>query len=140
MRRAFILSAAFWLGISAFAAANPPQTWPTVQGTATVPINISTATTTQIVANVATQGIYVTHWDVMGGGTGNITWEYGTGASCSTPTLLSGAYPLIAQAGISVGGGLGTVLIVPPTTAGLSLCALTSAGVQISGSVTYAQY
>lgn len=140
MRRSLLLSAAFWLGISAFAAANPPQTWPTVQGTATVPINISTATTTQLVAGVANQGIYVTHWDVMAGGTGNITFEYGTGSSCTGTNALSGAYPLIAQAGASAGGGLGTVLIVPPSTTGNSLCAVTSAGVQMSGSLTYAQY
>ena len=140
MRRSLLLSSVVWLGLVALAAANPPQTWPTVQGTATVPINISTATTTQIVAGVASQGIYVSHWDVMAGGTGNITWEYGAGSSCSTPTTLSGAYPLVAQAGASAGGGLGAVLIVPPNIAGFTLCALTSAGVQMSGSVTYAQY
>lgn len=111
---------------------------PAVQGALSVPISISTATTTQLIALVAGKNIFVTSWNVISGGTGTITLVYGTGTSCGTGTTsLTGAYPLIAQAGIVVGNGLGNVLIVPP---GNALCATTSAAVQMSGSVAYAQF
>jgi hypothetical protein len=103
-----------------------------------VPINVSTATTTQLVAISGTTSIYVTSYDVIAGGAGNITFEYGTGSACGTGTTpLTGAYPLVAQAGIAKGDGTGTVLKVP---AGNALCVLTSASVQYSGSVSYQQF
>lgn len=109
-----------------------------IQAGASAPINISTATTTQLVAAVAGQSIYVTSWDVIAAGTGNLTLEYGTGVSCGTgTTTLTGAYNLTAQSGIAKGNGLGPVLIVP---SGNALCALTSAAVQMSGSVAYSQF
>lgn len=109
-----------------------------IQASQSAAINISTATTTQLVALAVGQTIYVTSWDVMAGGTSNFTLEYGTGTACATgTTTLTGAYPLIAQAGISKGNGLGPVLIVPP---GNALCALTSGNVQHSGSLSYAQF
>ncbi len=109
-----------------------------VQAGSSAAISVSTATTTQIVALAASQKIYVTSFDVIAGGTGNITFVYGTGASCGTGTTsLTGAYPLTAQAGIAKGNGLGPVLIVP---AGNALCVTTSAAVQMSGSVSYAQF
>ncbi len=103
---------------------------------ASVPINISTATTTQLVAGIAGKSIYVTQWNAVAGGTGNITFEYGTGVACGTgTTVLTGAYNLIAQVGAVVGVGNGAVLVVP---SGASLCILSSAAVQISGSLAYA--
>jgi hypothetical protein len=105
---------------------------------ASVAINVSTATTTQLVAISGSTAIYVTSFDVIAGGTGNITFEYGTGTNCGTgTTALTGAYPLTAQAGISKGSGVGTILKVP---AGNALCVLTSAAVQMSGSVSYQQF
>jgi hypothetical protein len=109
-----------------------------VQADNSVAINISTATTTQIVALSSGKKIYVVAWDVVAGGTGAITLEYGTGSNCGAgTTMLTGAYPLTAQNGIAKGGGLGAVLVVP---AGNALCALTSAAVQMSGSVAYTQF
>ena len=103
-----------------------------------VAINVSTATTTQLVAISGSLAIYVDSYDVIAGGAGNITFEYGTGSNCGTgTTALTGAYPLIAQAGISKGSGSGTVLKVP---AGNALCVLTSAAVQMSGSVSFQQF
>jgi hypothetical protein len=105
---------------------------------ASAPINVSTATTTQLVALSGSTKVYVTSFDVIAGGTGNITFEYGTGSACGTgTTVLTGAYNLTAQAGISKGSGIGPVLVVP---AGNALCVLTSAAVQMSGSVSYQQY
>lgn len=112
--------------------------FPGIQASSSVPINISGATTTQLIALSSAKAIFVTSWDVMAGGTGNITLEYGTGASCGTgTTTLTGAYPLVAQAGIAKGNGMGPILVVPP---GNALCALTSAAVQYSGSVSYVQF
>jgi hypothetical protein len=109
-----------------------------IQAGASVPINISSATTTQLVASVTGKAIYVTAWDVIAAGTGNITLEYGTGSNCGTgTTALTGAYSLAAQFGIAKGNGLGPVLIAP---AGNALCALTSAAAQMSGSVSYTQF
>jgi hypothetical protein len=120
------------------AASGERITLPGVQADKSAPINISTAVTTQLVAASGLRPIYVTHFDVIAGGTGNITFEYGTGTNCGTgTTALTGAYPLVAQAGISAGNGLGPVLAVPP---GNALCVLTSAVVQMSGSVAYAQF
>lgn len=103
-----------------------------------VAINVSTATTTQLVALSGSTKIYVTSYDVIAAGTGNITFEYGTGTACATgTTALTGAYNLTAQAGIAKGNGIGAVLVVP---AGNALCVLTSAGVQMSGSVSFQQF
>jgi hypothetical protein len=103
-----------------------------------VAINVSTATTTQLVAISGSTAIYVTAYDVISGGTGNITFEYGTGASCGTgTTALTGPYNLTAQTGLAKGNGAAMVLKVP---AGNALCVLTSAAVQMSGSVTFQQF
>jgi hypothetical protein len=106
--------------------------------TSSAKIDISTATTTQLVALSSTLKIYVTAWDVIAGGTGNFKLVYGTGASCGTGTTdLTGAYNLTAQAGISKGAGIGAVLVVPASNA---LCATTTQAVQMSGSVAYQQF
>lgn len=103
---------------------------------ASVAINISTATTTRLVPGISGKSIYVTNWNAIAGGTGNITFEYGTGATCGTgTTVLTGAYNLTAQVGAVVGIGNGAVLVLP---VGTSLCILSSAAVQISGSLAYA--
>lgn len=108
------------------------------QGSTTAAINVSTATTTQLVALASSQQIRVTGLTVVAGGTGNITFVYGTGSNCGTGTTsLSGAIPLVANVGFTMGAGLGPVLIVPASQA---LCITTSAAVQMSGWITYAQY
>jgi hypothetical protein len=108
------------------------------QANATAAINVSTATTTQLVALSSGQVIHVTAASVIAGGTGNLTFVYGTGTNCGTGTTsLTGAYPLIANAGLSIGSGLGPVLVVP---AGNALCVTTSAAVQMSGHVAYTQF
>jgi hypothetical protein len=109
-----------------------------IQADASAAISVSTATTTQIVALSSSKKIYVSSFDVIAGGTGNITFVYGTGSNCGTGTTsLTGAYNLTAQAGIAKGNGLGAVLVVPASNA---LCVTTSAAVQMSGSVAYTQF
>lgn len=108
------------------------------QANATAAINVSTATTTQLVALSSGQVIHVTAASVISAGTGNITFVYGTGTNCGTGTTsITGAYPLIANSGLSIGSGLGPVFVVP---AGNALCVTTSAAVQMSGHVAYTQF
>ena len=74
----------------------------------------------------------------MSAGTLNATIVYGTGTNCGTGTTsLTGAYPLIAQAGISKGNGMGIVLVIPVSNA---VCVTTSGSSQLSGSMSYAQF
>lgn len=109
---------------------------------AQVPINISTATTTQLVAapiaiepGGGTAAIYVMNYETVAGGTGNIQFVYGTGTNCGTGQQpITGAYPLVAQSRINGGGSFGPVWQLP---AGNALCAITSAAVQMSGFVSY---
>lgn len=109
-----------------------------IQAGASVKIDVSTATTTQLVALASSQKIYITSWDVIAAGTGTIKLVYGTGSSCGTGTTdLTGAYSLVAQSGIAKGNGLGPVLVVPASNA---LCVTTSAAVGMQGSVSYTQF
>ncbi|WP_332771621.1 hypothetical protein [Phenylobacterium sp.] len=109
-----------------------------IQANASAAISVSTATTTQLVPLSGSTKIYVTAWDVVAAGTGNIKLVHGTGSSCGTDTTdLTGNYNLVAQAGLSKGGGLGPVIVVP---AGKALCVTTSAAVGMAGSVAYTQF
>jgi hypothetical protein len=109
-----------------------------IQAGASLPINLSTAATTQLVSAVSGKAIYVTAWDVIAAGTTNFTFEYGTGTNCAAgTTTLTGPYSLVAQFGAAKGSGLGPVLVVP---AGNALCAVNSATVQVSGSLAYTQF
>ena len=72
-----------------------------IQADNSVPINVSTATTTQLVPLASGKKIYVTTFNVVAAGTGNIMLDYGTGTNCGTgTTALTGAYSFAAQAGI----------------------------------------
>lgn len=103
--------------------------------TASVALTMSTATTTQIVAAVTGQRIYVTQWNIIAAGTTTVTWVTGTGVNCGTgQTALSGGYQLTAQTGAVVGIGNGAVLVVPLNQA---LCLTNSQAVAIPGSLAY---
>lgn len=124
--------------VNAAGQAGIAQNGAIVQTSASVPINVATATTTQLVALAAGKAIYVTAWDVVAGGADTVTLEYGSGSSCGTgTTALTGGYPLLTGGGIAKGTGLGPLFIIP---AGKALCIVTSAAVQASGSVSYAQF
>lgn len=101
-------------------------------------ISVAAATTTEILAAVSGARIYVTSFDFMAAGTNNVKLVYGTGTNCGTGTTdLTGAYPLIAQAGISKGNGIGAILFLPVSNA---LCVTTSGTGQLSGSFSFAQF
>lgn len=106
--------------------------------TNTVPVNMSTATTTQHVALSGSTLIRITAMLLIAGGTTNVTLQYGTGTNCGTgTTALTGPLPLIANAGFSLGNGFGAALVVP---SGQALCITNSAGVQVSGFISYEQH
>lgn len=97
------------------------------------PVNISTATTTQIIPLSGSLVTYVLYNTIKAYGTGNFTWVYGTGTNCGTgTTALGGVNNMIANYGWTEGNGAAPVMIVP---AGQALCITTSAAIQISGRV-----
>jgi hypothetical protein len=106
-----------------------------------VAINITKATTTQLVAPSGSTQIYVTAWDVFANSASGVTLEYGTNTTnpCDTgTTALSAAYSFAAQAGMSVSGGPQPLYVIPQ---GNAVCAVTSgAGVSLAGSLSYTQY
>lgn len=111
---------------------------PAIQSVASIKVDVSTGTTTELVALATGKKIYVTSFNLYAGGTGTAKFVYGTGSACGTGTVdLTGAYPMKDQGNISVGSGLGTSLFVPVSNA---LCITTSASVQISGSIGYVQF
>lgn len=146
MKRLLLILAALLYSIPAYAqgpmklcfTTNGNNCVPGVQSAASAAISVAAATTTQIVALADGKRLYVTSFDMMSAGTLNATLVYGTGTNCGTGTTsLTGAYPLIAQAGISKGNGTGSVLIIPASNA---LCITTSGTSQLSGSVSYVQF
>lgn len=99
----------------------------------TAPITMSTATTTQFIALSGSTKTYIDNLSIIAGGTTNVTLVYGTGSNCVTsPGNLTGAYPLIANAGLVL-----QRIVVP---AGQAFCVTSSAGVQVSGHATYTQF
>jgi hypothetical protein len=109
-----------------------------VQSDSSAAINVSTATTTQIVALSSGKSIYVSGWDIVVAAADNITLEYGTGTNCGTgTTALTGAYNFAANGGLATGSGLGVLFKLPASNA---LCVVTGAAVQASGRVSYAQF
>lgn len=106
------------------------------------PIAITTATTTQLVAGVSGKQVFVCGFSLAMTGTilaDSFQLEYGTGAGCTSPTVLTG--PL--SSGILTAGA--TTFAAPfalaPTAAGASLCAVTTVGTlpTIEGVVSYVQ-
>jgi hypothetical protein len=108
-----------------------------------VAINISSATTTSLIAPVTGAPIYICSWDLQqAGGTGTLALEYGTGATCGTGTAtLTG--PLTANSGagtstdFSYGSGGEVVVSVPVISQ--RLCALSTGTIQQSGTINYVQ-
>ena len=93
--------------------------------TASVPINVSTATTAALVAAKSQQSIVVSAFTLSFGGTGNAALVSGTGSACgSGQHNLTGAYVGAASVALSHGDGAGGVLFGPQ---GNGLCITTTA-------------
>lgn len=124
--------------VTVYPATNSSGTVSQVQSDSSAAINVSTAATTTLVALASGKSIYVTAWDIVVAAADNVTLEYGTGTNCGTgTTALTGPYNLAANGGLAKGSGMGVLFKLP---AGNALCLVTSAAVQASGSVSYAQF
>ena len=102
------------------------------------PINVSSTGSTQIIALTSGQRIYICGYDIIAGGTVNVTFREGDGTNCNTNTVSkTGAYPLTAQTGLvrSVTG-----FVQWKTTASRAFCLNLDAAVQVSGIVTYVKF
>lgn len=101
-------------------------------------LDMSTATTTQIVALSSSKIIYICHETVMANGTTVVTRKYGTGSNCGTGTTSSGAaWDLTAQSGFSRGGGLG---MIAKNIASNAFCYTSSAAVNVHIEIAYTQF
>ena len=110
-----------------------------IQADTSVPITVTTNSTTQLVALSSGKKIYVMALDLIAAGTTGAQFEYGTGTNCGTgTTVLTGNYSLTAQVGLTKGSGLGPVLVVPASNA---LCIVTTgSSVAVAGSAAYTQF
>lgn len=107
-------------------------------------LNMSTATTTEIVALSGSTIIYVCSFSIVsnGGTATNIKFVGGTGTNCATSQDdRSGNMPFTAAAntvGISRGSGEG--MIIKTSTAGDALCVTSSGAATVAIDVSYAQF
>lgn len=117
------------------------------QQKSSVAVNISTATTTQIVALSGTTAVYVCGYSLVAGAGTNpsIQFEYGTGASCGTgTTALTGAMATGVTVSTTAPGPIfnspGQDVSLLKTAAGNALC-LVSGGTtpNFQGFVTFVQ-
>jgi hypothetical protein len=112
------------------------------QCTQSVAVNITTATTTQIVALSGSTVIRVCGYMLTQGNVtaDNVTFEYGTGASCGTgTTVITGPLALPATVGAVIAQTAGSGSLFRGASAN-ALCILTSAAGTVTGYVTFAQY
>lgn len=101
-------------------------------------LNMSTATTTEIVALTSSQSIRVCSYRLMAGGTANVKFVRGTGTNCGTGTTdVSANFPLVAQSGLAPSGGSSPIYII---TASNALCVTSSAAVTVAVEVSYTKY
>jgi hypothetical protein len=104
------------------------------------PVNISTATTTQIAAASASNYYYICAMHLMSAGTTNVVLVEDDTSACASPTAgLNGGttagtgYNLTAQTGIALGDGAASIMRTAATNR--YICFITSAAVQVSGHV-----
>ena len=107
-------------------------------------VNVSTATTTLIVTGVSGRHVRICSLSLVTAAANIVTLISGTGATCGTGTTgMAGGtgtagYSFAANGGIAFGSGVGA--INQTTATGDSVCAVTSAATQLSGSVGYTIY
>lgn len=109
----------------------------------TVAINISSATTTQLVALSGTTIVYVCGGVAVGGAGTNPSFEleYGTGSTCGTgTTVLTGAMATGVTVSTTAPGPIIPIPAGPKTAAGNALCAVTGGtSPNFQGYITFVQ-
>lgn len=109
-----------------------------------VNVNIVTATTTLLVTGVSGRHVRICSLNLLAAGADNVGIISGTGATCGTGsaaivgTSAATGYNFAANGGIAAGSGMGTIMRTVAT--GDSVCAITSAAVQLSGVIGYTIY
>lgn len=105
-------------------------------------VNISTATTTEIANQVAAEFFYVCSINLVAAGADNVAIVEDDTDACASPTAgLNGGttaasgWNFAANGGIALGNGESTVM--KTATANRYFCIITSAAVQLSGTITY---
>lgn len=102
-------------------------------------LDMTTATTTELVALTSGRKIYVCYWQISANGATTVTFKRGTGTNCNTgTTTISNAVELTAQTGWTGGSGAG--VIFDSRNAGDALCVTNSAGVNLHVFVRFAKY
>jgi hypothetical protein len=109
------------------------------------PINISTATTTRIITETASVRTYICSIHVVTQAANNVAMIEGTGASCAggTPAGMAGGttaasgWNFSANGGISLGNGASAVAAT--ANQAYSVCLVSSAATQLSGTVAWVQ-
>lgn len=109
-------------------------------------VNINTATTTQIIAISGTGGrTYICAIDLVTAGANNVALVSGSGTNCASNlaglaggTTAATGWNFAANGGLTKGTGLG--MIWKTVTTNNEICLVTSAAVQLSGSITYTQF
>lgn len=101
----------------------------------TVPVAITTATTTAIVPLATNAAISVCGLQLSAVG-GTAVWEYGTGAACTSPTAITGAQAAGSTQSVFPGG----VSVLAATPVSNDLCVLSGSGATaVNGWITYVQ-
>lgn len=102
-------------------------------------LDMTTATTTELVALTTSRTIHVCHIRVISNGTTTFTFKRGTGTNCGTGTTsIDNAIELTAQVGFIAGTGFGEVL--NGGASANALCVTNSAAVNLHVFVRYAVY
>lgn len=109
-----------------------------VHCTNSVSISVAAATTTQLVAISGTTRIRVCAFTLVSAGVNTAKFVRGTGAACATGTAdLTGAMTFATASNVPMSSGAGWLF---QGNAGDALCLTTTAAVQMSGFLSYAQY
>ncbi len=108
-----------------------------------VPIDIVTATTTEIIDASASNFAYICAITLFSAGTNNVTLVEDDTDACASPTAgIAGGvtaaegWNLTAQTGLAHGGG--GHFVMKSAAANRNICLITSAAVQLNGTVVYA--
>lgn len=109
-------------------------------------INMSTSTTTQIIAISGTGGrTYICSINIIVGAADNVALISGSGTNCASNqaglaggTTAGSGWNFAANGGLTLGSGLG--MVIKTATTNNEVCLVTSASAQVSGTITYTQF
>lgn len=109
-------------------------------------VNMSTATTTQIIAISGTGGrTYICSINLVTAAANNVALVSGSGTNCASNlaglaggTTAASGWNFAANGGLTLGNGLG--MVIKTVTTNNEVCLVTSAATQLSGTITWTQF